>query len=455
VCYAWVAYQTGYLKAHYPAEFMCAQISSEIGNFDKLPGFVAEADAMGLEIKPPDVNTGFARFTPVKGEKAIRFGLAGIRGVGEGAAEAIVEEREKNGPYKGFMDFCVRLGAAAAGDDGKRAAAPVNKRVLENLVRSGAFDSFIAADPSFHRARYFNNADFALKRAAALAKEKMSAQASFFDVLDAGKDDDASDSELADCPRWPSADEFRAERELLGIYLTGHPLGAYERVLETLSTFKIAEPPQIPFMEEVHAQRQVRVPVRLGGLLKSCQVRMSKPKKAGDEPQPWAILTLDDSCEEMEALAFAKTYAKMSDWMPQAVETPVLVCGELMHRTNRDTKAEEEGIQFMVREAYRLDDGIATFATGLYATFVYEDPKLLEKTKAVADLAASWPGALPVRLNLCYANGTQVKIELEGGVNPTAEFFSAFGRLLPKDSWGLDVKNDVFAEPQPQFPRRG
>jgi hypothetical protein len=109
----------------------------------------------------------------------------------------------------------------------------------------------------------------------------------------------------------------------------------------------------------------------------------------------------------------------------------------------------------MVREAYRLDDGIATFATGLYATFVYEDPKLLEKTKAVADLAASWPGALPVRLNLCYANGTQVKIELEGGVNPTAEFFSAFGRLLPKDSWGLDVKNDVFAEPQPQFPRRG
>ena len=110
VCYAWVAYQTGYLKAHYPAEFMCAQISSEIGNFDKLPGFVAEAAAMGLEVRPPDVNLAYARFSPVKGEHAIVYGMAGVKGVGAAAADAIVEEREKNGPYKGLMDFCTRLG---------------------------------------------------------------------------------------------------------------------------------------------------------------------------------------------------------------------------------------------------------------------------------------------------------------------------------------------------------
>ena len=448
VCYAWVAYQTGYLKAHYPAEFMCAQISSEIGNFDKLPGFVAEAEAMGLEVKPPDVNESFARFTPVDGEHAIRYGLAGIKGVGGGVADAIVGEREKNGPYKGFMDFCIRLGSAIpVGPDGKKGSPLINRRAVENLARCGAFDSFSKVDPSFHRARYFNNTEFAIKRAVGMAKEKASAQSSFFDVLDAGVDSTASDAELADCPRWPAAENFRAERELLGLYLTGHPLGAYEHVLETLSTFKIDEPPQIPFMEEVRAERQVKVPVRLGGLLKSCQVRMTKPKGANEEPKQWAILTIDDSHNEMEALAFAKTYEKMRNWMPEAVETPVLVCGDLVHRTNRDTREEEEGIQFLVREAYRLSDGIAVFARGLHVDFVYEDPRLEEKIEAVHGLVAANPGGLPVRIRMAYASGAVVTVELEGGVNPSDEFLAALGKAVVKDGWGLDVKPDIFAEP--------
>ena len=447
VCYAWVAYQTGYLKAHYPAEFMCAQISSEIGNFDKLPGFVAEAEAMGLEVKPPDVNESFARFTPVEGEHAIRYGLAGIKGVGGGVADAIVGEREKNGPYRGFMDFCLRLGSVVTvGPDGKKGSPLINRRAVENLARCGAFDSFSAADPSFHRARYFNNAEFAIKRAAGMAKEKASAQSSFFDVLDASMDSTVSDAELADCPRWPAAENFRAERELLGLYLTGHPLGAYEHVLESLSTFKIDEPPHIPFMEEVRAERQVKVPVRLGGLLKSCQVRMTKPRGANEEPKQWAILTIDDSHNEMEALAFAKTYEKMRGWMPEAVETPVLICGDLVHRTNRDTREEEEGIQFLVREAYRLSDGIATFSKGLHVDFVYEDPRLEEKVEAVRGLVAANPGGLPVQIRLAYANGTVVTLELADGVDPSDEFLSGLGKIAAKDKWNLDVKPEIFAE---------
>ena len=130
---------------------------------------------MGLEVKPPDVNGSFARFTPVAGEHAIRYGLAGIKGVGGGVADAIVSEREKNGPYKGFMDFCLRLGSVATvGADGKRSAPLLNKRAVESLARCGAFDSFIAADPSLHRARLFNNVEFALKRANGMAKEKAS-----------------------------------------------------------------------------------------------------------------------------------------------------------------------------------------------------------------------------------------------------------------------------------------
>ena len=348
------------------------------------------------------------------------------------------------------MDFCLRLGSVATvGADGKRSAPLLNKRAVESLARCGAFDSFIAADPSLHRARLFNNVEFALKRANGMAKEKASAQGSFFDVLDASVDTTASDADLPDCPHWPLAENFRAEKELLGLYLTGHPLGAYEHVLDALSTFRIDEPPDIPFMEEVHADRQVKVPVRLAGLLKSCQVRMTKPKNANEEPKQWAILTIDDSRNEMEALAFAKTYAKMAGWMPGAVETPVLICGDLVHRTNRETRAEEAAIQFLVREAYRLSDGINTFATDIHVDFVYEDPRLADKLKSVSDLVAAHSGSLPVHIRLAYANGTVVSIALEGGVDPSEEFLSVLGKLVAKDGWGLDVKSAIFAEPPP------
>ena len=448
VCYAWVAYQTGYLKAHYPAEFMCAQISSEIGNFDKLPGFVAEAAEMGLEVRPPDVNTSFARFTPVKGEKAIRYGLAGIKGVGAPVADAIVAEREKNGPYTGFMDFCIRLGCIVnVGPDGKRGPSVINRRVVENLARCGAFDSFAAANTALHRARFFVNAEFALKRAAEAAKEKSSAQGSFFDVLDASVDSTVSDDDLLECPHWPSSECFRFELELLGMYLTGHPLGAYEHIMKNLSTFFISEPPNVPFMHEVHADRQVRVPVRLGGLLKSCQVRMSKPKGLNGEPKPWAILEIDDSHSVMEALAFAASYEGMKDWMPSAVGSPVLLCGELVHRTNRDTREEEAGIQFLVREAYGLADGISTFSNCLYVCLSYDEPDVAAKLQKVRAAVEANPGSLPVHVRLGYRDGTTVTVALEGGARPTEALLSEIGKIAEGEKWGLDVKPDIFAAP--------
>ena len=219
VCYAWVAYQTGYMKAHYPAEFMCAQISSEIGNFDKLPGFVAEAQEMGLELKLPDVNESGARFVPTPDAKGIRYGLGGIKGVGEAAADAIVAERRANGPYAGFMDFCMRLAGSNA----------VNKRVLENLTRTGAFSTL---EPN--RAKLFNNIEFALKKAQQRAKEKASAQTSFFDLM-AGGEETASDAELAESPPFSPAEDLKNERDLMGVYISGHPLQSCRRLISEVS----------------------------------------------------------------------------------------------------------------------------------------------------------------------------------------------------------------------------
>ena len=220
VCYAWVAYQTGYMKAHYPAEFMCAQISSEIGNFDKLPGFVAEAQEMGLALKLPDVNESGSRFVPTPDFKGIRYGLGGIKGVGEMAAEAIVAERKANGTYAGFMDFCMRLAGSNA----------VNKRVLENLTRTGAFSTL---EPN--RAKLFGNIEFALKKAQQRAKEKASSQANFFDLMSSGGEEKASDSELKECAPFTPAEDLKNERELLGVYVSGHPLQSCRRLISEVS----------------------------------------------------------------------------------------------------------------------------------------------------------------------------------------------------------------------------
>ena len=221
VCYAWIAYQTGYLKAHYPAEFMCAQISSEIGNFDKLPFFVAEAQAIDLALMLPDVNESGSRFVPTSDARGIRYGLGGIKGVGEAAADAIVAEREANGPYKGFMDFCMRLAGSNV----------VNKRVLENLTRTGAFSTL---EPN--RAKLFANIEFALKRAQMHAKEKASAQTNFFDMMaDASGDAAASDDILVPAPPFPPSEELKFEREFLGVYISGHPLQCCRRLISEVS----------------------------------------------------------------------------------------------------------------------------------------------------------------------------------------------------------------------------
>lgn len=219
VCYAWVAYQTGYLKAHYPAEFMCAQISSEIGNFDKLPGFVAEAQAINLALKLPDVNESGSRFVPTPDAKGIRYGLGGIKGVGEMAAEAIVAERKKNGPYTGFMDFCMRLAGSTA----------VNKRVLENLTRTGAFSTL---EPN--RAKLFNNIEYAVKKAQQKAKDDASAQGNFFDIM-AGGAETYSDDELKDCPPFSPVEDLKNERDMLGVYVSGHPLQSCHRIIAETS----------------------------------------------------------------------------------------------------------------------------------------------------------------------------------------------------------------------------
>ena len=448
VCYAWVAYQTGYLKAHYKAEFMCAQISSEIGNFDKLPGFVAEADAIGLAVKPPDVNESYARFTPVKGEDAIRFGLAGIKGVGAAAAEAIVAEREENGAYKGFLDFCMRLAGKAV----------INKRVLENLAKTGAFDAF-----GGHRAKYFSNVDFALKRAQARAKERASGQTDFFAMISSG--DDTSDAEISDCPAWPIAENFKAERDLLGMYMTGHPLRAWKRVLASLATFHLADMADLPMGKKMH--------VRICGMLSGCTVRIPKVRLGLDgqpDPKqnrdPWGLLRIDDETQEVDVFCFSKAFAKHL-WLKDYIDQPVVLSGEVSHRrqktdeideTGRPVWVETEDVQFLVQEAHPLEEGVSIFGKCVVVTLPFDDPKLVDHVGALRSLVDSHPGTLKVSLSLAYANGAVVDIDAGHLMAaPSAEFFTALGRLAPGVRYRLDTIPETYVTnpPKPKFQPRG
>ena len=307
VCYAWVAYQTGYLKAHYPAEFMCAQISSEIGNFDKLPGFVAEAKDIGLELRLPDVNESGARFVPTPDARGIRYGLGGIKGVGSAAADAIVAEREANGPYVGFLDFCMRL----AGQN------VVNKRVLENLTRVGAFSTI---EPN--RAKLFNNIEFALKKAQGKAKENASAQANFFDLMADGGKETVSDDELADCPPFSPAEDLKNERDMCGVYISGDPLAACRKVIAETSVVSI-DRGKGPDGEEAYET----LPFSLSLIAKKKEPEEELPEGASEaadssqpspEPQPSQS---DDEAPEAEApvddgsAEAMLRRAKESDWI--------------------------------------------------------------------------------------------------------------------------------------------
>ncbi len=229
VCYAYIAYQTGYLKAHFAPEYMCAQISSEIGNFDKMPIFINEAAAMGYEVLAPNVNLSATIFIPETlpdGKTVgVRYGLAGIKGVGLGAAESIVAERKKNGLYKGFSNFLERIDTS------------ISKKAIDSLIRCGSFDFL-----GFHRAALLQELPQALQRAITARKDKEAGQASMFDMWE----DDSGQQEEVELinnavPPMPRVELLTAERDLLGIYMSGHPITKYRTITAKFSSLAEVE----------------------------------------------------------------------------------------------------------------------------------------------------------------------------------------------------------------------
>ncbi|MGI5869136.1 MAG: DNA polymerase III subunit alpha [Kiritimatiellia bacterium] len=309
VCYAYLAYQTGYLKAHYAPEYMCAQITSEMGNFDKMPVFIAEAAAMGYRILPPCINLSSAVFLPERLDDGdafgLRFGLAGIKGVGVGAARTIAAERRKNGPYRGFNDFIGRLEGA------------VNKKALESLILSGALDCL-----GHHRAALLDELPRAIARADKALKDKESGQTSLFDLL--APDDtsvlamDAVDDKAV--PPMPRLERLRFEKELLGIFLSDHPISRHQNIAAKFSSLA-----EIKAMLDALEARLAAVRAANGGsngngddkrrrrngaaqTAMFCAYVSDVTPRTDRNNRRWVYLKLEDADATLEVPVFANTY---------------------------------------------------------------------------------------------------------------------------------------------------
>jgi len=410
--YSVVAFQTAFLKTHYPAEFMSALLSSEMGNLDKIPVFITECRAMGMEVLPPHISESEVRFSPAP--NAVRYGLAGIKNVGEGASREIVEERKRNGPYKGLMDFCRRLQGQV-----------INKKVIESLIRCGAFDL-----PGSDRARMLGGIDFALNRANAAARDKASGQASLFDLMATEPQVTADDSALPPVDKMAESELLAGERELLGIYMSGHPLSQYASLLERyqLTTIK--------GLKSIESGQQTR----LGGLIATLTPRMTKKK------EPMAILRLEDLDGSVEVVVYPDAYR---DYKPVlAQDQAVMVCGEV--------RFEEEEPRLIASEVYLLDECPNLFVEQVSLHFptglVNDNPAILER---VRDTLNAHPGRTDVHICLEFPSGEKVFLDtdIQYKVTCNESLVHELEHVLGEDSVYVAVNKNPCRKPrrQPQY----
>lgn len=319
-CYAFIAYQTAYLKTHYPAEYMAAVLSNNMNHLDQVTLFMEEARRMGIAVLGPDINESYYKFS-VNQEGAIRFGMGAIKGVGRSAVEAIVEQRKENGPFVSVFDCAKRVDLRAA-----------NKKAFENLAIAGAFDSFGAS-----RSQYFqetsdesNFLEKIMRSAAKLKENEQAAQVSLFEDDPMAQ---ISEPEIPVCEPWPTMELLRKEKEVVGIYLSGHPLDDFKRELQLFTKADLSA-------LSMDLEGLVGKELTLGGVVTENEDRLSRNGKK------WGTFTLEDYSGAHTFRVFGEEYLKYEHFFKPGT----FLFMRLLVRegyTNRDTGASgEPRIQF-------------------------------------------------------------------------------------------------------------
>jgi DNA polymerase-3 subunit alpha len=407
-CYGVITCQTAWLKAKHPVEFMAALLSNELDNTDKISLFVAEAKRMGIQVLGPSVNQSGSVFTVAP--NTIRFGLSAIKNVGKAAVELIIAAREKDGPFRDMHDLCARVESRG-----------MNKKLLESLVKSGACEDFGA-----NRAELLTQIDGALAQASAQERDRKAGQGSLLDLL--GPSEPVAKKTKAQSAANAIADftlreRLGYEKELLGFYITGHPLDDYVEDVKAFATHTVAVLKDTP--EEIDT--------RVCGLVTKVEVRTTQKDK-----KPWARVTFEDLTGSIEVLVFPDTYTALP--RPLNAGDVIVISGSL---NRRDDQAAIRAAQVLW-----LPEAHEQLLRELVLHLPLEDWADPAKWEALRDLVMDAPGPLKLRLVCSKVNGGGARSQVElapaehYGVVWTPEFKS---RLLPALTGG---RYELRATPQ-------
>jgi len=425
--YAIVAYQTAYLKANYPVEFFCAMMTNDMADTAKLSQYINEARMFGIEVLGPDVNESQVYFAPAGGQEStraetsdqdssgaspslggIRFGLAAIKGVGEVAVETILKARNEGGKFTSLSDLCERV-------DGRT----VNRKILEALIKSGACDGFGQT-----RATLFAQIERTLARAASILSDKQKGQSSLFGTLE--EKAPPMPESISGLPEWPQHELLAHEKELLGFYVTGHPLTPFAPILEkyTLSnTAKLAE-------------LSNRSLTRIGGLIAAVQNGISK--KSG---KPYSMVTLEDLTGSVQVLCMNENYEKYRELLKP--NEAILVVGEV---NNGDEKPK-----IFPQDIMPLKDAPKRYTKQVHLRLRTAHLKP-EQIESVRELVAAHPGKCPLLLGFMRPEGGIVFMDTNDrfNVTPSIELEAAANKLFGEDTYYAKVDNS----PPERQPRR-
>jgi DNA polymerase-3 subunit alpha len=382
--YAYLAFVTAYLKAHYPVDFMAALLTSETGNTAKVVKYINECREMGIRILPPDVNHSEWSFTP-DGE-AIRFGLGAVKNLGQSAVEAIGRAREQEGRYTSLYEFCERVDLSA-----------VNRRMIESLIKAGAMDELEGG-----RSQKFAAVESAMEAGARAQRDRESGQVGLFGEPLPGEEHPTKP--LPNLPEWTEKDKLAGEKELLGFWVTGHPLDRYLDKVSELATHDSST------LEGLAKNAEVVL----------CGVLTGVTRKRNKEGKPWSAMTIEDRSGSLEALCFATAYERLA---PQIIDDQaVMIRGLVLPEENAAPKISVQDIVPLDVARVDLPDVVAI------RIWIGRSPEL-DRAAALEDLFKRKPGKTSVRFRLEAPREFSVLLDVPAKVRPDREFRKAIEQI--------------------------
>jgi DNA polymerase-3 subunit alpha len=413
--YAVVSFQTAYLKAHYPVEFMTALLTSEKDNTDKIVQYIEEAKRMGIKVLPPDVNTSFPSFTVVgvDADAAIRFGLAAVKNVGQAAIDSVIQGRVKHGSFKSLHDFCERVDSRA-----------VNRKTIESLIKVGAYDSL-----GIQRAQLMAGLDGAMAHAGEIQRDRERGQFSLFDAGNSGSSFKSAATDFPAVPEWGDAERLSYEKELLGFYVTGHPLDRYKQDLQKYAAGPLSELANFKnpkeFDEEGMTLSKDKAEILLGGLISGLRITVTK-KNA----EKMAIVTLEDMRGKIEVMVWPRVYAEFGALLK--LEAIVFIKGRI--------EWEEDLPRMIASEVYTVQAIAGKMTRSVMIEFRPEaaNDDNLHKVQSVLSQNV---GPTPVYISFIDAAGSRNDMIIDRSlyVSPSQDFVTSVEKILGEGSVHLQV----------------